>query len=312
MLTGATIRALSEPQPAYGKTYAYIRFEKSLFMTDFRCAMFEGEGEVRALLRQLDWSGSPLGHPSAWPTSLTTAVSMILSSAFPMFVAWGPDLGFLYNDAYAVIMGGKHPGALGARFQQIWSEIWPDIAPIIERALSNRSTYFEDLPLTVMRRGYPEQSFFTFSYSPLHDSNGRVGGMYCTVIETTDRVLAQRRAALELKVSDALRPLTSPEDVVARASALLGEELKLARVRYGECDATRGTFFVPRDWTDPPFPSLAGMEFVLDDFGTGITNPMRAGQVVLSSDSSTDPRTVYPSAHPVLNARKRGAKVMAS
>jgi PAS domain S-box-containing protein len=261
-------------------------------MTDLWQTMFEGDGEVRAVLRQLDWGTSPLGNPSAWPAPLTTAVSMMLSSAFPMFVAWGPDLGFLYNDAYAVIMGEKHPGALGGRFQQIWAEIWPDIAPIIDRALSNRSAYFEDLPLTVLRRGYPEQCFFTFSYSPLHNSDGQVGGMYCTVIETTDRVMEERRAAFELKVSDALRPLTSPEDVITRASALLGEQLNLARVIFGECDAIRGTFLVPRDWTSPSFPSLAGMEFVLDDFGFDIATPMRAGKVVVSSDSSTDPRTV--------------------
>ncbi|WP_087670814.1 ATP-binding protein [Caballeronia humi] len=254
--------------------------------------MFEGDGEVRARLRQLDWSTSPLGHPSSWPAPLTTAVSMVLNSAFPMFVAWGPGLGFLYNDAYAVIMGGKHPSALGLRFEDIWAEIWPDIAPIIERALSNRSAYFEDLPLTVVRRGYPEQSFFTFSYSPLHDSDGQVGGIYCTVIETTDRVLAERRAAFELKVSDALRPLTSPEDVVACASALLGEQLNLARVIYGECDETGGNFFVRRDWTSPSFSSLAGMEFVLEEFGPGIINSMRAGQIVSARDSGTDSRTI--------------------
>ncbi|KXU84366.1 hybrid sensor histidine kinase/response regulator [Caballeronia megalochromosomata] len=253
--------------------------------------IFDGEGEVRALLRQLDWRTSPLGLPSGWSAPLATAVRMVLSSSFPMFVAWGPELGFLYNDAYAVIMGDKHPRALGGRFKDIWAEIWSDIVPIVERALSNRSAYFEDLPLTVKRRDYPEQGFFTFSYSPLHDDAGEVGGMYCTVIETTDRVLAERRAAFELKVSDALRPLTFPEDVVARASELLGEELNLARVIYGECDDSSRTFFVPRDWTNSTVPSLAGMRFALDDFGPGITDPMRVGEVVSATDSSTDPRT---------------------
>jgi len=259
-------------------------------MTDH--SMFEGDGDVRALLRRLDWSTSPLGHPSAWPAPLSTAVSMVLSSAFPMFVAWGPELGFLYNDAYAVIMGDKHPSALGGRFQQIWAEIWPDISPIVDRALANKSAYFEDLPLTVMRHGYPEQSYFTFSYSPLHGGDGQVRGMYCTVVETTDRISVQQRAAFELKVSDALRPLTSPEDVVARASALLGEQLNLARVIYGECDETSDTFFVRRDWTSASFPSLAGTEFVLDDFGPAIIEPMRAGHVVSVSDSTVDPRTI--------------------
>ncbi|WP_250475422.1 ATP-binding protein [Caballeronia sp. GAFFF1] len=261
-------------------------------MPDVWDTMFDGAGEVRALLRRYDWSASPLGHPSQWPAPLITAVSMVLNSAFPMFVAWGPEFGFLYNDAYAVIMGRKHPAALGGRFEQIWAEIWPDIAPIIDGAMSNRSSYFEDLPLTVIRHGYPEHSFFTFSYSPLQDDCGRVGGMYCTVIETTERVLAERRAAFELKVSEALRPLTSPEDVVSRASALIGEQLKLARVIYGECDETGKNFFVPRDWTAPPLPSLAGTVFALDDFGLAIIDSLRAGEVVSVSDSGTDPRTV--------------------
>ncbi|KIG02942.1 hybrid sensor histidine kinase/response regulator [Caballeronia concitans] len=261
-------------------------------MPDFWKTAFEGGGGVRALLREFDWSASPLGHPSGWPAPLTTAVRMVLSSAFPMFVAWGPELRFLYNDAYAVMLGGKHPAALGGRFEQIWSEVWRDIEPIVDSALADRSSYFEDLPLTVIRHGYAEQSFFTFSYSPLHENSGRVGGMYCTVIETTERVLAERRAAFELQVSEALRPLNSPEDVVTRASALLGEQLKLARVMYGECDETGNTFFVPRDWTAPPLASLAGTSFALDDFGPAIVNPLRAGQVVTASDSRTDPRTV--------------------
>ncbi|MEZ2354851.1 ATP-binding protein [Caballeronia sp. RCC_10] len=260
-------------------------------MPDFWHTAVEGNGEVRALLRELDWSTSPLGHPSNWQAPLTTAVGMVLSSAFPMFIAWGPELGFLYNDAYAVILGDKHPAALGGRFKQIWAEIWFDIAPIIDGAMSNRSAYFEDLPLTVIRRGYPEQSFFTFSYSPLHENSGRVGGMYCTVIETTERVLAERRAIFDLKVSEALRPLTSAEDVVTRASALLGEQLKLARVIYGECWETSDTVFVPRDWTVPPLPSLAGRSFALDDFGPAIINSLRAGQIVTANDSATDPRT---------------------
>jgi PAS domain S-box-containing protein len=260
-------------------------------MAQFLHTGFDGDGEVRALLRTYDWSASPLGHPATWPQSLATAVDMVLSSAFPMFVAWGAELGFLYNDAYARIMGAKHPGALGRRFQQIWSEIWPDIVPIIDRALSGKSAYYEDLPLTVERKGYPEHSFFTFSYSPLLDNAGAVGGMYCTVIETTDRVLSQQRAAFELKVSDALRPLTSPEDVIATASALLGGQLNLARVLYAECDDARGSFLVPRDWTSPSLPSLAGQTYRLDDFSPAIGNALRAGEVVMSTDTSTDPRT---------------------
>jgi PAS domain S-box-containing protein len=154
-------------------------------------------GEMGTLMREHDWSTSPLGAPSTWPQSLRSVVGLLLSSKFPMFVAWGPDLGFLYNDAYAEILGAKHPAALGARFQDIWSEIWSDISPLIDTALAGQSSYHEDLPLVVNRRGLGEQAWFTFSYSPVRDEAGRVAGMYCVVAETTERVLAERHNASE-------------------------------------------------------------------------------------------------------------------
>ena len=150
-----------------------------------------------ALMRAHDWSASPLGPPETWPQSLKLVVGLLLNSKFPMFVAWGPQLGFLYNDAYAEILGAKHPAALGARFQDIWSEIWPDISPLIDAAMAGEATYREDLPLLLNRRGYEEQTWFTFSYSPVRDESGAVAGMFCAVAETTGRVLADRRLSEE-------------------------------------------------------------------------------------------------------------------
>src|SRR6185369_13958550 len=135
---------------------------------------------------------SPLGPPDTWPQSLRTVVGLLLQSRFPMFVAWGRDLGFLYNDAYAEILGAKHPAALGRRFSDIWSEIWSDISPLIEAAMAGQAIYREDLPLLMNRKGYDEQTWFTFSYSPLRDESGQLAGMFCAVCETTQRVLAER------------------------------------------------------------------------------------------------------------------------
>lgn len=149
-------------------------------------------GEVATLMRTRAWSRSPLGPPETWPSSLRLIVSLMLSSKFPMFVAWGTELGFLYNDAYAEILGDKHPGALGRCFHDIWAEIWDDIAPLIDAALAGRATYRRDLPLTVRRRGFDEQTWFTFSYSPVHDEHGAVAGMFCACTETTGRVEAER------------------------------------------------------------------------------------------------------------------------
>ena len=142
-------------------------------------------------MRAHDWSNSPLGVPETWPQSLRAIVALLLHSKFPMFVAWGKDLGFLYNDPYAEILGAKHPRSLGARFYDIWSEIWPDISPLIDTALSGEATYREDLPLVMNRKGYDEQTWFTFSYSPVRDESGQIAGMFCACTETTERKRAE-------------------------------------------------------------------------------------------------------------------------
>lgn len=149
-------------------------------------------------MRAHDWSKSPLGSPDSWPQSLRAVVGLLLNSKFPIFLAWGPELGFLYNDAYAEILGAKHPKALGDRFETIWSEIWSDILPIIEQAMGGQAVYHENLPLTMNRNGHDEETWFTFSYSPVRDENGQVSGMFCACTETTEQVLAERHRAAEI------------------------------------------------------------------------------------------------------------------
>ncbi|HEU4777082.1 MAG TPA: PAS domain-containing protein, partial [Telluria sp.] len=209
---------------------------------------FQGEGGVRAHMRAHDWRMSPLGLPVNWPNELMTTVNLLLNSKFPMFVAWGPELGFLYNDEYAAIMGNKHPAGLGAPFRAVWPEIWDAILPIIEKALDGRSSYFEDLPLNIVRRGFTEMAWFTFSYSPVEDRAGAVAGLYCTVVETTEHVIARQLQAFQLALADRLRELRSPEEVVAAASDALGHHLNAARVQYCDVDDERGTFTVRGGW----------------------------------------------------------------
>jgi signal transduction histidine kinase len=185
-----------------------------------------GGGKVGALMRAHDWTTSPLGHPATWPQSLRSVVGLLLESRFPMFVAWGKELGFLYNDAYADILGEKHPQALGGRFFDIWSEIWPDISPLIASAMAGEATYREDLPLIMNRRGFDEQTWFTFSYSPVRDEDGAVAGMFCAVAETTEKVVAEKalrnseealrnlNATLEVRVANALAERKVLADIV--------------------------------------------------------------------------------------------------
>ena len=162
------------------------------------CFLADG-GEVGALIRGFDWAASPLGRPERWPQSLKTAVGIVLSSKFPMFVAWGHDLRFIYNDAYAEILGHKHPAALGHAFEDIWAELWQDLKPLVDRALAGEATYSENLPLTVTRKGYEEQAWFTFSYSPLREESGTAAGMLCVCTETTATVLAERQRIGEVE-----------------------------------------------------------------------------------------------------------------
>ncbi len=152
-----------------------------------------GGGDMGALMRRHDWSASPLGDPSAWPQSLRSIVGLLLNSKFPMFAAWGPDLAFLYNDGYVPIFGAKHPRALGLPFRDVWSEIWADIEPLVAKALAGEATFHENLHLVMERNGYPEDTWYTFSYSPVRDESGAVAGMFCACQETTNQVLAERR-----------------------------------------------------------------------------------------------------------------------
>ena len=151
---------------------------------------------MAARLRAFDWSRSPLGPVESWPQSLLTAVSIMLNSKYPMFLAWGDELTFLYNDGYQPILGNKHPAALGQRFARIWAEIWGDIEPLVARALGGEATWSENLQLFTERSGFVEETYFTFSYSPVRDESGGVGGMFCACTETTQGVIGERQLAL--------------------------------------------------------------------------------------------------------------------
>ena len=159
--------------------------------------VFDGDREVGRDLATVDWAATPLGTPSGWPQSLRTAVSILLSSRFPMWMAWGEELTFFCNDAYRRdTLGRKYPWALGRPASEVWAEIWDDIGPRIDTVLTTgRATWDEALLLFLERSGYSEESYHTFSYSPLRDDDGSVVGMLCVVSEETERVIGERRMA---------------------------------------------------------------------------------------------------------------------
>jgi signal transduction histidine kinase len=153
-----------------------------------------GGGDVGALMRSIDWGATPLGPVGAWPRSLRSAVSICLGSRFPIVIYWGPRYVVLYNDAYAEILGKKHPWALGRLCQEVWSEIWDVIAPMLGGVLATGdATWSEDQLLILERHGYPEECYFSFSFSPVRGEAGGVDGIFTAVIENTRRVLGERR-----------------------------------------------------------------------------------------------------------------------
>ena len=153
-----------------------------------------GGGEMGRLMRAHDWSATPLGPVWEWPQSLKTALRIILGSRYPMFIWWGRELINLYNDGYLPMLGQRHPAALGKSAAVIWSEIWDTIGPQTEAVLyEGRATWNEERLLILERNGYPEEAYFTFSYSPIPDDRGGTGGVFCALTEDTQRILGQRR-----------------------------------------------------------------------------------------------------------------------
>jgi signal transduction histidine kinase/CheY-like chemotaxis protein len=155
---------------------------------------FIGGGELAELMKKWNWRATPLGSPEGWPQSLRSMLRILLTSRYQMWMAWGPELTFFYNDAYRPTLGIKHPHALGRSAAEVWQEIWGDIGPLIERVLSTgQASYHERMLLLLERSGFPEETYHTFSYSPLFDDGGEVAGLFCVVMEETERVINERR-----------------------------------------------------------------------------------------------------------------------
>jgi signal transduction histidine kinase len=172
---------------------------------------------VSDLVRDFDWSTTPLGAAETWPESLRTTVRILLTSRFPMWMAWGPELTILYNDAYArVTLGKKHPSALGQPAAEVWPEIWPDIGPRIARVMeTGEASWDETLFLILERSGYPEETYHTFSYSPLAGADGRIEGMLCVVMEDTARVIGERQMSALGTLAAALVDANTRDQVFA-------------------------------------------------------------------------------------------------
>ncbi len=182
-------------------------------------------------VRSFDWSATPVGPPDRWPRSLRGAVDLCLHSRFPMMIWWGPDLTMVYNDAYAPMLGKRHPAALGRSGRDVWAEIWPEIEANV-RAVVDRgeSTFNDTVRLVMERNGYPEETWFTYGYSPILNDDGTVGGLFNACREETARVLAERdrdRLAFELADAKLRTDLIALQRLTADREALLVRERTL-------------------------------------------------------------------------------------
>jgi hypothetical protein len=156
-----------------------------------------GGGELGALMRGHDWTRTPLGAPSSWPQSLKLALRLMLNSLQPVWVGWGEEFFYFYNDAYRPIIGGRHPLALGRPARKVWPETWPQIGPMLDSALrGDVGTYVEAQLLIMERHGYPEETYYTWSYTPVPNDDGGPGGIFCANTDDTQRVIGERQLAL--------------------------------------------------------------------------------------------------------------------
>ena len=201
-----------------------------------------GGGEMGKLIRSMDWSMTPLGPIGSWPQSLRTTVSLCLASNFPISLVWGPGHVQIYNDGYWPICGAKHPYSMGQDFRECWASPWPVIGGAFDRALAGETSFLEDQRMFLDRNGFPEEAFFTFSFSPIRDETGGVGGLFHPVIETTGKMLAGRRTRALRDLAARTGDAKSVEEVFAlTAHSLAAHQLDVPFVLLYSFDAEGGS-----------------------------------------------------------------------
>ncbi|WP_116811393.1 ATP-binding protein [Steroidobacter cummioxidans] len=156
---------------------------------------FNNGSELGRLVSAFDWSNTPLGPLERWPQSLRTAVNLVLDSRHPMWMSWGPRATFIYNDAYVQVLGpAKHPWALGRPAEEVWAEIWDVCGPLADKVFQHgEASFVDDVQLFMSRGDFLEETYYSFSYSPIRDETGQVAGLFCPSAETTHKVLNARR-----------------------------------------------------------------------------------------------------------------------
>jgi PAS domain S-box-containing protein len=191
--------------------------------------LFAASGEVGRDMSTVDWASTPVGAPGIWPESLINFLRLLMGSRFPMWMAWGPELTFFCNNAYRRnTLGNKYPWALGQPASDVWAEVWGDVGPLVEQAMSTgTATWDEGMLLFLERNGYQEATYHTLSYSPLTNDEARIVGVLCVVNEVTDQVIGQRRMSILIELSSELTKAESESDVLAALDGRLSAEPRM-------------------------------------------------------------------------------------
>ncbi len=185
---------------------------------------FDAAGTLREAYRRVDWAATPLGPVSSWSPALRGAVDLMLHSRSPVALMWGREFALIYNEAYVPMIGDKHPAALGAPSREVFAEIWDDIGPMLQSVLDGRgATWREDMRLLMNRRGFLEETYFTFSHSAVRGPGGVIEGVVNIASESTTHVIGRRRLELLSRLTDRLAGLENPDDLPGAALPLLRE-----------------------------------------------------------------------------------------
>ena len=221
-----------------------------------------GGGTMGTRIQAYDWAASPLGSFKTWPPSLSITLSNMLRSKMPTYLLWGSELITFYNDA-CLPLRGIRPEALGQPLPQAWAEIWDVASPLVMQALRGEATYVQDVPVwIVQRKGYPEETWWNASFSPVMAETNDIGGVLIVIHETTERVFGEQRLRFLIDLSTRLRGIPDARGVMATAAEMLGRHLKASRVGYAEFSETGGPLFCARGRearSNPPLPGPGHM-----------------------------------------------------
>ena len=257
-----------------------------------------GGGEMGALIRAQDWSGSSLGPPAGWAPLLKVMVATLLASPRPAIMAWGTSLFTFFNDSYRPIHSGRFNGLMGEAAADLWWDVWADLEPAVKKAFAGEGVIYENMLLTMVRGGIKQKTWWTLCFTPFFNEAGEVVGIYCVPTETTDKVLAREREASALatqtfliELNKALYAVNDPTVLSAITAKKLGQFLQADCVGYEQIELLTQLGHVDQDWTRGNFPSMVGTHR-LSDMAPEFLGQLRSGQTVVVNDTATDPLTV--------------------